>query len=125
MTQFSGSHSGVPALREYGICGILYFVVSMKENKIYGGALAELHAFLISALDGSKFFVRRSQRSIPEKKPENQLNGRMGGNHRPSGNLAKRKYLSSTGNPRRFIGYSANSPVIIPTELYQLACLVV
>jgi len=37
----------------------------------------------------------------------------------------KEKYISLIGEPRKFIGYSANSPVIILTELYQLAKLVV
>jgi hypothetical protein len=59
------------------------------------------------------------------KSHKDPLNGGMGGNHRLSGNVAKRKYLSYTGNPKRFIGYSANNPVIIPTELFQLACFVV
>jgi len=39
MTQFSGSHSGVPALRDYGIFAISYLVVSMKEKKVYGRAV--------------------------------------------------------------------------------------
>jgi hypothetical protein len=39
MTQFSGSHSGVPGLREYGICAISYLVVYMKKKKVYGGAV--------------------------------------------------------------------------------------
>jgi hypothetical protein len=55
MTQFSGSHSVFTALREYGICGISYLVVSMKDIKVYGGAVTRLLTFLISALDGSEF----------------------------------------------------------------------
>ena len=39
--------------------------------------------------------------------------------------MGEKKKLFSIGNRRRFVGYSANGPVIIPRELYQLACLVV
>lgn len=69
MTQFSGSHSGVPALREYGICGISYLVINMKEKKVYGGAVTKFQAFSISALDGSAFSARRPQRFIHRENP--------------------------------------------------------
>jgi len=87
MTQFSGSYSGVPALCDYGICGISYLVVSVKGKKVYGGAVTYLQTFSISALDGSELSARRHQRFIPGKIPEDPLNGWVGGIHRPSGYL--------------------------------------
>jgi hypothetical protein len=89
--------------------------------KKYWGVEVQLHAFLISALDGSVWSVSCPGRFSPRKDPRYTLDGRLDGPQTPSGRGGEEKKRSpncpwQVSNP----GRSAGRLVTILIELPRL-----